>query len=304
MTKKVYPTMVTPFKADGSIDYDGAEKIVKWYIEKGCQGVFAVCQSSEMSFLSLDEKVRLAKSVVSASDGKLSVVASGHTSESLDTQAEEINAISETGIDAFILVSNRFDLHNDGDDEWIKNAEYVLSKIDPSVKLGIYECPMPYKRLLSDRILSWCIESKRFKFIKDTCCDFSLLKHRAKLLSGTGIELYNANAQSILASVRDGAAGYSGIMANFHPELYVWLMEHYDSDDERVNIIQAFLALYAFTEAMDYPVTAKYHMKKYSGIDILPDSRWRDKKAFTEYQRLVVDEEAELEKYFIDMIKR
>ena len=82
MTKKVYPTMVTPFKADGSIDYDGAEKIVKWYIEKGCQGVFAVCQSSEMSFLSLDEKVRLAKSVVSASDGKLSVVASGHTSES------------------------------------------------------------------------------------------------------------------------------------------------------------------------------------------------------------------------------
>ncbi len=304
MTKKVYPTMVTPFKADGSIDYDGAEKIVKWYIEKGCQGVFAVCQSSEMSFLSLDEKVRLAKSVVSASDGKLSVVASGHTSESLDAQAEEINAISETGIDAFILVSNRFDLHNDGDDEWIKNAEYVLSKIDPSVKLGIYECPMPYKRFLSDRILSWCIESKRFKFIKDTCCDFSLLKHRAKLLSGTGIELYNANAQSILASVRDGAAGYSGIMANFHPELYVWLMEHYDSDDERVNIIQAFLALYAFTEAMDYPVTAKYHMKKYSGIDILPDSRWRDKKAFTEYQRLVVDEEAELEKYFIDMIKR
>ena len=138
MTKKVYPTMVTPFKADGSIDYDGAEKIVKWYIEKGCQGVFAVCQSSEMSFLSLDEKVRLAKSVVSASDGKLSVVASGHTSESLDAQAEEINAISETGIDAFILVSNRFDLHNDGDDEWIKNAEYVLSKIDPSVKLGIY----------------------------------------------------------------------------------------------------------------------------------------------------------------------
>ena len=304
MTKKVYPTMVTPFKADGSIDYDGAEKIVKWYIEKGCQGVFAVCQSSEMSFLSLDEKVRLAKSVVSASDGKLSVVASGHTSESLDAQAEEINAISETGIDAFILVSNRFDLHNDGDDEWIKNAEYVLSKIDPSVKLGIYECPMPYKRLLSDRILSWCIESKRFKFIKDTCCDLSLLKHRAKLLSGTGIELYNANAQSILASVRDEAAGYSGIMANFHPELYVWLMEHYDSDDERVNIIQAFLALYAFTEAMDYPVTAKYHMKKYSGIDILPDSRWRDKKAFTEYQRLVVDEEAELEKYFIDMIKR
>ena len=55
---------------------------------------------------------------------------------------------------------------------------------------------------------------------------------------------------------------------------------------------------------MDYPVTAKYHMKKYSGIDILPDSRWRDKKAFTEYQRIVVDEEAELEKYFIDMIKR
>lgn len=90
----VYPTMITPYK-NGNVDLDAVRKLVGWYREKGCDGIFAACQSSEIMFLSLEEKERIVKAVVgevnrlaeSDPEGvRMTVVASGHTSDSFDEQ--------------------------------------------------------------------------------------------------------------------------------------------------------------------------------------------------------------------------
>ena len=48
----IFPTMITPFKKDRTIDYDIALKYVDWYFENGMTGIFSICQSSEIFFLS------------------------------------------------------------------------------------------------------------------------------------------------------------------------------------------------------------------------------------------------------------
>ena len=62
MTKEfpngVYPVMLTPFTENNEVDYEALGKLIDWYIEKGVNGLFADCQSSEMFFLSLEERVR------------------------------------------------------------------------------------------------------------------------------------------------------------------------------------------------------------------------------------------------------
>jgi len=55
---EIFPTMITPYKKDRTIDYDTAVKYVDWYFENGMTGIFSVCQSSEIFFLSLEEKVK------------------------------------------------------------------------------------------------------------------------------------------------------------------------------------------------------------------------------------------------------
>ena len=59
----IFTTMITPYKADGSVDYETAEKWVDWYYAKGLTGIFAVCQSSEIFFLTLEERVELNRRV-------------------------------------------------------------------------------------------------------------------------------------------------------------------------------------------------------------------------------------------------
>ncbi len=284
----IYPTMITPYK-NGKIDYANVEKLVSFYRESGCNGIFAVCQSSEMNFLSLSERVELAKRVVEFADGKMDVVASGHCAFSLEAQAEEINAISETGIDAFVLVSNKLDIHNEVDEVFLANMENLLGMITPDIPLGIYECPMPYKRLLTAKILDYFIKTKRFAFIKDTCCNPDMLASRLAQLDGSGIKLYNANLQTLLCSMRAGAAGYSGIMANFYPALLAWLTDNFEAEPEKAEMLSDFLSMTAFTESPAYPCTAKYYLGK-KGFDMETYSRSSAQSNLTSYQKLVMDQ--------------
>lgn len=49
----VWPTMITLYKESGEIDFDAMGRMVEWFIQNKVDGLFAVCQSSEMFFLSL-----------------------------------------------------------------------------------------------------------------------------------------------------------------------------------------------------------------------------------------------------------
>lgn len=57
----VWPTMLTPFTKENEVDYPALEQMIEWYIDNGVAGLFAVCQSSEMFHLTLDERVNVAR---------------------------------------------------------------------------------------------------------------------------------------------------------------------------------------------------------------------------------------------------
>ena len=58
-----------------------------------------------------------------------------------------------------------------------------------------------------------------------------------------------------------GMAGFSGVMANFHPELYVWLTRNWDKEPQKAQILQDLLGMASIAEYQTYPVNAKYHLK-------------------------------------------
>lgn len=276
MNCSAFPTMITPFTQDNHIDTGAVRAMCDWYAEAGCGGIFTACQSSEIFNLSVEERVLLTKTVVDRAAEiaaahperpKMKIVASGHVSDTFEEQVYELLAVADTGIDTLILISNRMDIANTGDDAWIADTARLMNAL-PQISLGVYECPYPYKRLMSDRMLSFCAQSGRFAYMKDTCCDAALMAHRCELLRGTPMQLYNANAQTLLSSMRSGAAGYCGVMCNFHPALYAWLCSHFEQEPQKAELVQAFLGTAAFTESLAYPVTAKYHLREIAGLPL------------------------------------
>lgn len=283
---EILTTMITPYKKDGTIDFETAEKYVDWYYANGIDGIFAVCQSSEIFYLSLQERIELNRRVyqrAKALNKDFIVVSSGHVSDRLEDQVKELNLIYESGTDALILITNRLDINNEGDDVFIANAEKLIKQLPPEAKLGLYECPYPYKRLVTPKILDWCLSTGRFYYMKDTCCDAAIIAERSKQLKGSNFKLLNANCQTLLESMRNGADGYCGIMCNFHPKLYAWLGKNYNS--EKADLVQSITGTFGFTEVgLPYPLTAKYHMNL-CGIKTENIARNRKSEELTDYAK-------------------
>jgi len=103
----IVPVMITPFTPDDRIDWAGYEALIEWYLAHGSEALFAVCQSSEMQALSLEERRDLARFTVDRVAGRVPVVASGHVSEAMDEQMAELVAMADTGVDGVVLVTNR-----------------------------------------------------------------------------------------------------------------------------------------------------------------------------------------------------
>jgi 4-hydroxy-tetrahydrodipicolinate synthase len=263
----IFPVVLTPFTANNMIDWDGYARLIEWYLDNGSSGLFAVCQSSEMSFLSLKERCDLARFTVRQVACRVPVVASGHISETLADQKAELQAMADTGVDAVVLVTNRLAALNDDGPTFQLRLNEVLAALPGDLALGLYECPAPYRRLLTDDEVSWCAQSGRFAFLKDVSCDLDHVKRRLKLVEGTPLAINNANAAIAWPAMQAGAHGFSGVMNNFHPDLYRWLMDHGRQHAELAAELDTFLVLSAMSESLGYPRLAKHFHRRIGTFD-------------------------------------
>ncbi len=284
----IVPVMLTPFTEDNRIDYAGLERLIDWYVEHGADALFAVCQSSEMHFLSLQERIALSRRVVDYTARRVPVISSGHVSNDRADQIAELGAIAATGIDALCLVTNRIDPNHEGSETFFRNLERLLNALPEDLPLGLYECPAPYRRLLSDEELGFCAETGRFLFLKDVSCDLATVTGRVQRVKNTPLAIINANAAIAYEAMCAGCKGFAGVFTNFHPDLYHWLYHHGARDRDYARQLSWFLSLAAVTETLGYPKNAKvFHqrlgtfdsthsravsddvMEKYWGLDVL-----------------------------------
>jgi 4-hydroxy-tetrahydrodipicolinate synthase len=261
----VWPVMLTPFREDRAIDWAGLDALVEWYLAAGVSGLFAVCLSSEMYELTPEERVRLAAHVVNRVAGRVPVVAAGAFGESIAVQAEAARRVAATGVAAVVLTVNQLAAAEESDTDWQTHAEAMLDAC-ADIPLGLYECPVPYRRNLSPALLGWAARSGRVLFLKDTCCVLARIRAKLDAIRGTPMGWYNAHCPSLLQSLRLGGHGYSGIAANLYPELFTRLCAEFADQPEEAERLHRFLTLADLTIRQRYPVLAK----RWLGMQGLP----------------------------------
>jgi len=258
----IIPVMLTPFDEYGNIDWDSQKRLIEWYLKRGCQSLFAVCQSSEMLQLDLSEREQLARFTVEVVDGRVPVIASGHVGETLAEQITELTQMVSTGIDCLVFVTNRLDPDHLGSEQLFKNVETLTKELSANVCFGLYECPVPFRRLLSDEEIIYFAEDPRFVVLKDVSCDLDTVRRRVELTKSANLVISNANAAIAFEAMKSGASGFCGVFNNFHPDLYRWLQDEGEIHTELAIELSRFLVLSAVTEGMGYPKLAKiFHQR-------------------------------------------
>ena len=259
--KKFIPVMLTPFYENGSVDYDGLSRLIDFYLESGAGGLFANCQSSEMYALDNKERITILKHVLKQVNGAVPVVATGAFGGAIEEQAGSVRRMYDTGIDAAIVITCLIAGEDEAD---LVFDERMLQLLDltKDIPLGFYECPQPYKRVLSAAQLGRFVASGRIVYHKDTCLDINLVKEKLAATRGCNFGLYDAYIVNAVKSLRAGAGGLSCIQGNYFPELIVWLCENYNRPAAAAEVeeVQQFLSRNMDIMHTAYPVTAKYFL--------------------------------------------
>lgn len=263
LPKGLWPVMITPFTKSNHLDLAGLERLTNMYLAAGVNGMFANCLSSEMYQLTSEERLLLTSNVVRFSDGKVPVVATGTFSRNQSENADFIKKIYDTGVKAVILITSLL-VEPDESETVLKNRLEKLLLETENIPLGVYECPIPYKRLLSPEMMSWMASTGRFIYHKDTSCNSVSLEKKAAAVKGTNFGVYNADTTTALDSLDSGSRGISPISGNFYPELYTYLLKAYFANGrtEKLNQLQAFLTMMDRVTHSFYPYSAKLFLIK------------------------------------------
>lgn len=256
----VVPVMLTPFTPDNRIDYEGLEALIEWYIANGADALFAVCLSSEMYYLSREERRDLGRFVVDKVKRRVPVLVSGHVSDSLEEQKADLRAAADSGAEAVVLITNRLDVASGA--PFIARLDELASAVPSDIDLGLYECPAPARRLLTDDELRHCADSGRYVLLKDVSCNLDTIRRRLAIVEGSRLSISNANAAIAFDAMKAGARGFCGIFANFAPDLYKWLLTSGEAHPQVAAKVAPILAIGSLCELFGYPAMAKlYHQR-------------------------------------------
>ena len=257
------PVMLTPFKENGEIDFDGLTKLTELYLEAGAAGLFANCLSSEMYELSEEERLAITRHVVEVANGRVPVVATGTFGGPIAEQAEFAKKIYATGIQAVIVITSLLADADESDEVFMERMNELL-QLTPGVIYGLYECPVPYKRLVTAKDLGELAATGRVVYHKDTSLDIDNVKGKIAATQGQRFAVYDAYMEHAVASLQAGSAGLSCIQGNFFPEVIVWLCANYNNPDQQTGIARVQQLLIETMPVIHYayPTVAKYYLQK------------------------------------------
>ncbi len=242
------------------------------YLDSGANGMFANCLSSEMFQLTNEERLLLTKTIVEHCRDKVPVVSSGTFFKDNKQNADFIKKIYDLGVDAVILISGILVEPGESDDVLKKRLEEIMSSTG-DIPMGLYECPVPYKRVISSEMMQWLASTGRFWYHKDTTCNAPLIKKKVAGVKGSTFNLYNADTVTSLQSLRDGAAGISPISGNFYPELYGHFLKLYrEGKKDELETLNNYLCVMDRITHDFYPWSAKFFLEK-RGFNLCTNTR-------------------------------
>ena len=195
----IYSLMLTPYKEDLSIDYDTYEEYTEWQVSQGVEHLFAVCGSSEMRELSLEERLKLAELTVKHK-GETTIVATANLEPSVEDNLEEIKKMEATGVDGIVLTTKGL-----GDDD-DKLVEYITKLAESAtIPVFLYEFPGFNPHKMSGKAYGELTKNGLIWGIKDTTSTMEGIQ--AKIDNKNDSTIIQANMPFLFDSYKAGARG-------------------------------------------------------------------------------------------------
>ncbi len=245
----VFSLLLTPFQETGEIDWPAYDAYVDWQVSHEPHGLFAVCGSGEMLYLTLAERLALAKRAV-ARAGDLPVVATANLEADRRTHDDEIIQMAETGVAGIVLIPPQ-------GLEGAARHDYLagLATGAPCPVL-LYEWPHVNPCEIPAASYQRLVREQGVYGIKDTTCTVAGIQ--AKLRAAPESVVYQANTPFLLQALEMGARGILATISAAAADRVLALWHAVQRDERGAVAIHEQLVFLDTVQRLGYPASAKY----------------------------------------------
>ena len=207
-----YVALVTPFQADGSVDFAKLRELVSWHLAQGTDGIVALGTTGESSTMSHEEDDEVARCIIETVNGKISVIV-GAGSNCTQTQLEKSRKYHDLGADGLLLITPYYNKAND--EGMYRHFATVADAVDTPVIL--YNVPGRTGCAISPACCARLAKHPNIAGIKEASGTISYTAKIARLLSDDFC-MFSGNDDMIVPVMSLGGCGVISVWANICPK--------------------------------------------------------------------------------------
>ena len=207
-----YVALVTPFQADGSVDFGKLRELVNWHLAQGTDGIVALGTTGESSTMSNEEDDEVARCIIETVNGKIPVIV-GAGSNCTQTQLEKSRKYHDLGADGLLLITPYYNKAND--EGMYRHFATVADAIDTPVIL--YNVPGRTGCSISPACCARLAKHPNIAGIKEASGNISYTAKIARLLSDDFC-MFSGNDDMIVPVMSLGGCGVISVWANICPK--------------------------------------------------------------------------------------
>lgn len=205
--------IVTPFKEDGSVNYDKFAELIEFQIAGGTDAIIVCGTTGESSTLTHEEHLDVIRFCAERVKGRIPVVA-GTGSNCTETAVYLSTEAEKYGVDGLLLVTPYYN-------KATQNGLYAhYKKIADSVKLPIILYNVPSRtgcNIMPQTVARLCTEVENIVGVKEASGNISQIT-KVKALAGDKVDLYSGNDDQIVPILSLGGVGVISVLSNVAPK--------------------------------------------------------------------------------------
>lgn len=261
---RLLTAMVTPFNADGSINYEAGADFADWLLANGSDGLVVEGSTGEAATMDMDEKVKFMQTIVARVNGRAKIVAGAGTNCTAST-IDLVKKMEACGVDGVLVVGPYY---NKPTQEGYYQHFAAVAK---ATKLPIIVYNVPGRtggNIAPETVARLAADFSNIVAIKEAAGNVAQTAELYRVLP-EDFSIYSGDDGLILPFLSVGACGLISVLANVNGNILQQLMQAYSEgrvkDAANLNKVMVPLAKAMFVESNPIPIKAA--VTKVTGIN-------------------------------------
>lgn len=261
---RLLTAMVTPFNADGSINYEAGADFADWLLANGSDGLVVEGSTGEAATMDIDEKIKFMQTIVARVNGRAKIVAGAGTNCTAST-IDLVKKMEACGVDGVLVVGPYY---NKPTQEGYYQHFAAVAK---ATKLPIIVYNVPGRtggNIAPETVARLAADFSNIVAIKEAAGNVAQTAELYRVLP-EDFSIYSGDDGLILPFMSVGACGLISVLANVNGNILQQLMQAYSEgrvkDVADLNKVMVPLAKAMFIESNPIPIKAA--VTKVTGIE-------------------------------------